>query len=228
MIKNAKIIKTHDGSDTLFVPHLNETYHSIHGSLQESKHVYIQNGLSYFSEQNNHINPIHILEIGFGTGLNAALALEFSIQHKINIHYETIEPFPLSWDLLKKFNFGIINQKILLFLENQHQSDAWSSAVQVDELFSFTKHKTSLEDFVSSNLFDVVFFDCFAPNKQPSVWSTENFQKLSNMIKNEGVLVTYCAQGEVRRRMMSSGFEVNRIPGPPKKREMIRAIKRNN
>lgn len=228
MNENAKIIKTHDGSDTLFVPHLNETYHSIHGALQESKHVYIQSGLSYFSEQNNHINPIHILEIGFGTGLNAALALEFSIQHKINIHFETIEPFPLSWDLLKNFNFGISNHKLLLFLENQHQSDAWSSVVHVDEFFLFTKHKTSLENFASSHKFNIVFFDCFAPNKQPSVWSTENFTKLSKMMNNEGVLVTYCAQGEVRRRMLYSGFEVNRIQGPPKKREMIRAIKRSN
>lgn len=217
-----EIVKTRDGSNTLFVPELDETYHSSHGAIQESLHVFIRNGLNFQSA----LNDISVLEVGFGTGLNAFLSFIESIQTNRKITYTTLEPYPLEWDVVSKLNYMdlIFNAKYSDFYQKIH-SCAWESFLEISSNFYIKKQKLKLQDVVFDNEFDVIYFDAFAPRVQPDIWTEQIFASMYKALRLDGVLVTYCAKGSVKRALKHVGFELQSIPGPPGKREMSRAIK---
>ena len=215
---NIKVIDTHDGSKSLFLPEMNETYHSKFGAITESKHVFIRSGYQFVEA-----DEISIFEVGFGTGLNVFLTyLEQQKDHR-KIYFETIEKYPLPDEVIEQINIFENPQEKELFAR-LHRS-GWEKQVALNENFILCKRQADLSDYQSDRKFDLVYFDAFAPNKQAEMWSEEIFQKMYDLLKEKGVLVTYSAKGSVRRTMQAVGFTVERIPGPPGKREMLRAMK---
>lgn len=216
------IEETEDGSHTLYVPDLNEHYHSTHGAIQESNHIYINAGLKYLSKQN-----ISVLEIGFGTGLNAYLTLLESNKSKVNIDYWGLESRPLSSCITNRINYPYLLQQDRVLFDDLHECE-WGSLNIISAQFSLCKLKidiTSPELFSVSGMFDVIYYDAFAPDKQEKVWAIEIFDFLFKHTSKGGVLVTYCAKGEIRRRLQQVGYRVERLSGPKGKREILRAIK---
>lgn len=218
------IYSTGDGSDTLYVPVLDEYYHSAKGALNESLHVFINTGFRSFSEFNN----LNILEVGFGTGLNCVLTLLESKKHAARVLYDTLEPYPLDRDLVLKLNYGSIinNKNIEQWLKMLHDAEQ-NKWLFLNGLFSFRKRKCKIQDVeLQDNYYDLVYYDAFGPRAQPNMWNVENFRKIYISMNNGGVLVTYCAKGQVRRDMQKAGFMVERLPGAPGKREMLKAVKK--
>lgn len=225
-MNNLQFVPTKDNSLTIFNPELNETYHSIHGAITESKHVFIKNGLQYFFENNNS-SSIRVLEIGFGTGLNALLSYLFCIDQQKSLHYISYEPFPLSSEIVKQINYpqqlnGSIDDENFFLKLHSEKNNSYTSSNFVIDIKVVESH---YQQSSISGKSDIIFFDAFAPNKQPEMWLPEVFSKCYNELNNSGILVTYCAKGEVKRTLKSVGFKVETLPGPPGKREMIRAIK---
>ncbi len=213
---------TADGSATISVEELDVTYHSIHGALQESKHVFLQAGLKDYLKSYN--GEVAILEMGLGTGLNALLTCQYAIDHKVPIYYEAIEKYPLTKEELAQLNYAQLIEGAGAMLNTIH-STAFSQTVSINEFFTFKKVQEDLLDYHSDQLFDIIYYDAFAPTAQPELWTVEVFQKLYERLKDRGTLVTYCAKGQVRRNMQSAGFKTEQLPGPPRKREMLRAAK---
>lgn len=214
---------TADGSHTLFVPELNETYHSIHGAIQESQHVFIKNGLYYFRDK----ETIDILEIGFGTGLNTLLTLLSIENSSQKVNYVSLEKFPLSNELAQQLNYPTqlkINAAQTALFNHLHTCK-WNTNTPISNNFNLLKIEEDLADFQTTTTFDIIYFDAFAPEKQAELWTAEIFLKIYDFLKPKGILVTYCAKGVVKRTIKSIGFQVETLPGPPGKREMIRAVK---
>ncbi|MCH7409733.1 tRNA (5-methylaminomethyl-2-thiouridine)(34)-methyltransferase MnmD [Belliella sp. DSM 111904] len=226
MSKEIKIITTEDGSHSLFLPELNETYHSFHGAYRESIHVFMLYGLETWEMRHPGAKPIRIFEVGFGTGLNAWLALVWAEQNKIPVLYHTIEPYPLEESVYSQLNYTDIDPMIMHFKPyfNALHEASWNEGVVVSEFFNMKKEQTTLQD-VALYPADVVFFDAFAPNKQPELWSKEMLDKVVDSMNPEGVFTTYCAMGQLKRDLKSLGMEVETLPGPPGKKEMTRAVK---
>jgi len=226
--RHAEFATTADGSFTLYVPDVDEHYHSMNGAVQESQHVYLAAGLSHYI-QTNHLIPnscekepqveIQLLEFGFGTGLNAFLTALEAEKQKIKIHYTALEKYPLSEEITNQLNYSTVD---LLLFRKIHQSE-WGIPVQIRPYFILQKLRVDFNTFDFPKRYDVVYYDAFAPDKQPEVWSQELFDKLFSSMKAGGILTTYCAKGSVRRMMQQSGFIVERIPGASGKREMLRA-----
>lgn len=212
---------TADGSDTLFSAEMDESYHSVNGAAQESRHVYIDAGLRQVRTKS-----IRIFEIGFGTGLNALLTWGEAQKSDLDIVYEAIEAFPVSMEQIQCLNYGTLEPALPAeAFMNLHQSP-WDKPVQLAEgRFSLLKRWGDFTSLKLEETYDLIYFDAFAPDKQPEMWEEAHFRKIINSLNDEGILVTYCAKGEVRRRLQRSGFQVERIPGPPGKREMLRARK---
>jgi tRNA U34 5-methylaminomethyl-2-thiouridine-forming methyltransferase MnmC len=213
---------TADGSHTIHIPEMGVTYHSNHGAIAESLHVYIDAGLNYLLE-NQKFPVLNILEMGFGTGLNALLSLQWGKQNSIPIHYTSIETDPLNQEEYTALNYGS-------FLNMSHEllalHDAeWNLAIKINEHFSLEKQRIDLREFESPKKFHCVFFDAFSPVEQPELWTTEIFKKLYTMLVPGAILVTYCSKSAVRTAMQEAGFRVTKIPGPRGKREMVRAIR---
>jgi tRNA U34 5-methylaminomethyl-2-thiouridine-forming methyltransferase MnmC len=212
------IITTRDGSNTLFNRSLNATYHSVYGAVAESKHVFIQNGLRTQSERPD----INILEFGFGTGLNAFLAYLFALNLEKSVIYTGIEAFPIDIGVARKLDYPYylaFPEEGDIFLR-MHEEDSFSSG-------SFTFNKiVSPTDILVGSVYDCIFYDAFAPGAQPDLWDQSVFEVLFSITSKGGCLVTYCAQGDVRRRLIFAGYEVERISGPPGKREMLRAVRK--
>lgn len=211
---------TSDGSHTLYMPDMDEHYHSVNGAIQESEHVFIEAGLHRLSKK-----EIRVLEIGFGTGLNAFLTLLDSMQTDVNITYYSMELYPLDTALVQNLNYG----KVLCAGEEDlfmalHEAP-WNQSASITPNFTLHKMKGDCSQAELPNEIDLVYFDAFAPDKQPEMWNQELFNKLYFRMNAGGILTTYCAKGAVRRTMKESGFSVERIPGPPGKREMLRATK---
>lgn len=220
-----QIITTKDGSHSIYLPYLNEHYHSIHGAIQESQHVFIRNGLDYFL---SHRSEICILEIGFGTGLNAFLSCIRSLEFaSAKIEYTGLETYPLSEGIIEKLNYADLiepkNQSQLIF-QKLHRA-SWNVATPLTQHFKLYKIQQSVQAFQLIENYHLIYFDAFAPDKQAEMWTSEIFQKLFMGLKPGGMLVTYCAKGVVKRTLKSVGFTVETLQGPPGKREMIRAIK---
>jgi len=219
---------TADGSFTLYVPDLDEHYHSMNGAVQESLHVYIAAGLLYYLRANDRFNKtgaqepqaeIHLLEFGFGTGLNAYLTALEAEKQKIKIRYVALEKFPLSQEITSRLNYSRENPALF---QHIHQSE-WENPVPITPYFILQKSAVDFAGFDFPDRYDVVYFDAFAPDKQPEVWSRDLFDKLYSAMNPSGVLTTYCAKGSIRRMLQQAGFTVERIPGASGKREMLRA-----
>jgi len=216
-----EIIKTLDGSTTIHLKEWNECYHSKHGAIQEAKHVFIKNGLSLFED-----NPVSILEIGFGTGLNAFITFLEANQKNQIIDYTGVEAYPVNADEVLSMNYVSeleANQFEEIF-KKMHECD-WNQKNEISPNYSLTKRKQFFDEIDDFEIFDLIYFDAFGYRVQPELWSTEIFQKMYNSLKPNGVLVTYAARGVVKRSMIEVGFTVEKLAGPPGKREMFRAVK---
>ncbi|WP_433812974.1 tRNA (5-methylaminomethyl-2-thiouridine)(34)-methyltransferase MnmD [Flavobacterium johnsoniae] len=217
-----EIIKTLDGSTTIHLEEWNESYHSKHGAIQEAKHVFIMNGLSLFEN-----NPVSIMEIGFGTGLNAFITFLESENKNQKIDYVGVEGYPVNAEEVLAMNY-VEELEALEFrniFEEMHKSE-WDEKIEISSRFSLTKRKQFFDEINDLEIFDLIYFDAFGYRVQPELWSTEIFQKMYNSLKPNGVLVTYAARGVVKRSMISVGFTVEKLAGPPGKREMFRAFKK--
>ncbi|MCF8335921.1 MAG: tRNA (5-methylaminomethyl-2-thiouridine)(34)-methyltransferase MnmD [Bacteroidales bacterium] len=220
MKPETRIILTEDGSHTLYVDSLGEYYHSVYGAIQESNHVFIWNGLSSIRRQD-----IVVLEVGFGTGLNALLTYISGKKNKIKIQYDAIELFPLETSLVKKLNFTrFLDMDNPQLLRDLHTLP-WNQIHALSDIFTLYKILQDFNHFIPEQKYHVVYFDAFAPDKQPEMWSEKNFAKLFHAMETEGVLVTYCAKGAIKRTLQRVGFGVELLNGPPGKHEMIRAVK---
>ena len=221
---NLKIIQTSDGSDTIYNSELNETYHSLHGSINESSVVYIKNGIEFYLGKKRKKN-IRILEIGFGTGLNFLLTHVFFEKRKEKILYHTLEPFPLSNGIVKKLNYvKKVGDQYSDIFQLSHSTDP-DKIIDITDRIKFIKSKISLEDVNLQDKYDIIFYDAFAPSKQPSMWERKNLEKIYSHMNYDSVLVTYCSSGQFKRDLKSIGFKVDVLPGPKGKKEMVRAIK---
>ncbi|MEI6184591.1 MAG: tRNA (5-methylaminomethyl-2-thiouridine)(34)-methyltransferase MnmD [Bacteroidota bacterium] len=220
---NTELVITEDGSHTIYLPDLQVTYHSTHGSIQESNHVFINAGLEYIAANQN--KPIRIFEMGLGTGLNALLTGKWTVENNIAVDYVAIELFPLPKLEVDALNYVSILHDVQGFFSQIHNAE-WGKEVIISPLFKFLKLNTSLLNYTPTEKFNLIYFDAFAPLIQPELWTTEVFIALYNLLNNGGVLTTYCSKSDVRRSMMAAGFTVEKIPGPPGKREMVRAMKK--
>ena len=226
MSSNVKIITTEDGSHSLYHEELQETYHSFHGAYRESIHVFMIYGLDSWLARNPRKFPIRIFEVGFGTGLNAWLALVWAEQNQVPVLYHSIEPFPIGKEVYSQLNYIEHDHGIWHFhkyFEALHEAP-WNEGGPVSEYFNFKKDITTLEE---AQLYpsDIVFFDAFAPSKQPELWTKETLEKVTSAMRPGGLFTTYSAKGQLRRDLKELGLEVEILPGPPGKKEMTRAWK---
>ena len=218
-----KIIITDDGSTTIHLPDLDEQYHSKHGAIQEAYHVFVNTGLEYLLKQLQP-NPLKILEIGFGTGLNAFITLLEADKNKIPISFTGVEAYPISSLEIEKLNYPLLLNSTEAYFKKLHQSE-WEKQIRISNHFSILKRKQFFSEITDKNNFHLIYFDAFGARVQPELWTEQIFKKMYTALKKGGVLVTYSAKGSVRRAMQTVGFEVERLPGPPGKREMLRARK---
>ncbi|MHA7943297.1 tRNA (5-methylaminomethyl-2-thiouridine)(34)-methyltransferase MnmD [Formosa sp. 3Alg 14/1] len=221
-----KIITTADGSSTIYLPDLDETYHSRHGAIQEALHVFITSGLDYWSDKYPEKQELSVLEIGFGTGLNAFLTCLHAESLHCKIKYTGVEAYPVTSEHLQHINYS---KEILSGTQesvfNTLHDVSWEVMHDITSKFSLLKQEKTFNDITDEALYDLVFFDAFGPRVQPELWGEAVFKIMYKALKPGGVLVTYSAQGNARRAMQTVGFLVDRIPGPPGKREMLRANK---
>ncbi len=219
---SVQIIHTADGSNSLYSSGIDETYHSIHGAIQESNHIFIDAALRKLFGK----SEIRIFEVGFGTGLNALLTALEAEQIKINIHYTTVELYPVEPDLALQLNYAdFLKHKNAVTVFETIQRAEWNTTVRVSECFRIQKMKADFTTYRCDGGYDLVYFDAFSPEKQPEMWTPEIFEMLYSVCNAGAVLTTYCAKGSVRRALKEAGFAVERIPGPPGKREILRAKK---
>lgn len=216
-----ELIVTADGSHTIFVPEMNEQYHSVNGAITESEYVYIDKGFRFCQV----INPT-VFEVGFGTGLNCLRTLAGATSSRRHTKYITIEKYPLEKELIQKLNYESLVPGAAGFWEKIHLAP-WNEATKISEFFTLKKLNADLLDyqFENGDKADVVYFDAFGPDKQPEMWTLAVFSAIFNITSENGIFVTYSAKGEVRRQLAACGFVMERLPGPPGKNEMLRGIK---
>ncbi len=225
--RTLKIIPTADGSTSIFWEELNETYHSLHGATQESRHVYIEAGLEYLLSKKQHIN---ILEVGLGTGLNVLLSLEFALKNPdVSIQLTSLEPLPLPQEVLDNLDFAgtfspPFSTKLPSFWQQIHTCLPDQKCYCLPN-FEFRKLHQKLEDFESSEVFDLIYYDAFAPSKQPEMWELDNLQKIGRLTVSDGILVTYSSSGKFRKNLTLAGFSIEKLKGPVGKKEMVRGYK---
>jgi tRNA U34 5-methylaminomethyl-2-thiouridine-forming methyltransferase MnmC len=206
-----ELLLTKDGSHTIAIPGMNVTYHSTHGAIQESMHVFIQAGLKNIPTEN-----IRIFEMGFGTGLNALLTWQYATANNKKIYYYSVEQFPLTIKEAEGLNYDAT-------FTTQLHTAAWDKDVELDTHFTLHKSHSSLLTSVPTTTFHLIYFDAFAPDVQPELWTQSVFEKLYTLLEPGGIFVTYCCKGIVRRAMQAAGFKTEKLPGPPGKREILRA-----
>ncbi|GHC55362.1 tRNA (5-methylaminomethyl-2-thiouridine)(34)-methyltransferase MnmD [Ulvibacter litoralis] len=218
-----EFLTTGDGSVTIHLPEWDEQYHSKHGAIAEAIHVFIKTGLHHYISLFPQ-KPISILEIGFGTGLNAFLTLQEAVSQNLQISYTGVEAYPIQASEIPQLNYaGLLAASETDFL-TLHTSP-WEEASEVNSNFKLTKRKQFFSEIKESETYDLIYFDAFGARVQPELWTEAIFEKMYKALLPDGVLVTYAAKGSVRRAMQAVGFEVERLPGPPGKREMLRATK---
>lgn len=215
-----QIVTTSDGSHTIFVPELNEHYHSIHGAVQESTFIFINNGFETCKA-----DPINIFEVGFGTGLNALLTALKSIPGQRVVNYTSIEKYPLEEEIVKGLNHYIFAGEGGSTLFNSIHQSPWNEWITISKNFNLKKINGDFTACRQSGMYDLIYFDAFGPDKQPEMWTSKMFALIASITKINGIFVTYSAKGEVKRNLKACGFEVALLPGPPGKRQMIRAVK---
>jgi tRNA U34 5-methylaminomethyl-2-thiouridine-forming methyltransferase MnmC len=215
-----QIISTYDGSHTIYVPELDEHYHSIHGAVQESRYIFINNGFDICNA-----NPLNIFEVGFGTGLNTLLTAIKSRVGVKEVNYTSIEKYPITKKFINSLNHHYFAGKEGIEIYNLIHSSAWNITVKICKNFNLKKIKGDFTAEPPTGRYDLIYFDAFGPDKQPEMWTREMFEGISAVTNKNGLLVTYSAKGEVKRNLKACGFDVTLLPGPPGKREIIRAVK---
>lgn len=216
-----EIIRTKDGSTTIHIKDWDECYHSKHGAIQEAQHVFIKNGLALYQNQS-----VSILEIGFGTGLNAFITYLESKKLGLEINYVGVEAYPISISELSAMNYvSELNADDKNAIFNLFHESNWEEKVVIDPFFTITKRQQFFEEITDCEQYDLIYFDAFGYRVQPDLWSTSIFKKMHTALRPGGKLVTYAARGVVKRSMIEVGFTVEKLPGPPGKREMFRATK---
>ena len=216
-----EIIITDDGSTTIRIPEWDENYHSTHGAIQEAKHVFIKNGLDLFQNQDS----ISILEIGFGTGLNAFITFLETI-NKEKVNYVGVEAYPISQEEIAQMNYvsELDSEMYQEIFDKMHSCD-WEKQETISENFHLTKRKQFFQDIEDKNQFDLIYFDAFGFPLQPELWSEVIFKKMYDALLPKGTLVTYACRSSIKNAMLSVGFSIEKLPGAPGKREMLRATK---
>ncbi len=217
-----EIITTLDGSTTIHLPEWNESYHSKHGAIQEAYHVFIKNGLSLFEGKS-----VSVLEIGFGTGLNAFITYLESQKNNQSIDYVGVEAYPIAFEEALQMNYATelnLHNEIQLF--NRMHECNWEEKHTLSNTFSLTKRQQFFQDISDENTFDLIYFDAFGFRVQPELWSVAIFEKMFKSLKTNGVLVTYACRSSIKNAMKEVGFTVEKLPGAPGKREMLRGIKK--
>jgi tRNA U34 5-methylaminomethyl-2-thiouridine-forming methyltransferase MnmC len=227
-----EIIITSDGSSTIHLPDWDEQYHSKHGAIQEAYHVFIKYGLHHYydtkcnSESSKNNLELSILEIGFGTGLNAFITLLESEKINQKINYNGVEGYPISKEEMDQLNYAEqLNTTDSVSLFNKIHNAIWEEKSQITKLFALTKYEKFFNDIDDVDKYNIIYFDAFGARVQPELWTESIFGKMYSALKPNGILVTYSAKGSVRRAMIAVGFSVEKLPGPPGKREMLRATK---
>ncbi|MEO9965728.1 MAG: tRNA (5-methylaminomethyl-2-thiouridine)(34)-methyltransferase MnmD [Reichenbachiella sp.] len=222
-----KLIETGDGSSSLLIPEMNETYHSTHGAVTESEYVFLKMGLEYFRQVNPGKGDVRIFEVGFGTGLNVWLTALASEENEYSIDYASLEKFPLRPQLVEQLNYGKLKKdsRSNKLFEMIHQA-GWEKRTRVTDNFSLTKIEADIVDVdLPEKSFDIIYFDAFAPSRQPEMWSREVLTKMHTLLDVGGIFVTYCAQGQFKRDLKEAGFVTEELDGPPGKKEMTRGTK---
>lgn len=216
-----QILITQDGSTTIHLPELNESYHSKHGAIQEAYHVFIKSGFELFSQES-----ISILEIGFGTGLNAFITFLEAQKNNKTIDYVGVEAYPVALEEAMLMNYvSELNSSDKNEMFNEMHICTWEEKHKISQTFCLTKRKQLFEDITDENCFDLIYFDAFGFTVQPNLWNEIIFAKMYKSLKSGGVLVTYACRTSIKNAMLSSGFSVEKLPGAPGKREMLRATK---
>lgn len=225
MNEEKQLFVTDDGSKTYYLPQFNEYYHSHHGAIQEARHVFLKQGFDLFRDR----SELSILEVGLGSGLNAFLTAIEAEKAQISVHYTALEAFPLNPEEAKNLDYAqqIEGGNYQKFFDAIHSSE-WENDQQLATHFTIRKIKTELQNLqVPDQSIDLIYFDAFGPRVQPELWTLEIFQQLNRLLKPGGTFVTYCAKGQVKRDLKAAGFTVETLPGPPGKREMVRARSMN-
>ena len=219
MQKDLSIVLTSDGSQTIRNNVTGDTYHSVHGAIQESSHVFIKHGLEYFIRTFPEKKVIRIFEVGLGTALNAWLTLQYVKDLKVQVEYVALEPYPLEKEIYSNLNYGEDRETLLRFHEC-----SWNTPVEFSNYFKFTKHSEKIElAELHTAMFNVIYYDAFAPKSQPEMWSKEILEKIRSSMALPGIFVTYCAKGQVKRDLKELKLKVENPEGPPGKRSMLRA-----
>lgn len=222
-MKTNELFTTSDGSHSLLSAEFEVPYHSRHGAIGETQHVFIDAGL----KSKHDLEHVSILDIGFGTGLNAYMSFLERAAMGVAIYYEAVEAYPIDLSVAKSLNYALqLHADNTPFLKMHELS--WSIEHPLGEGFVFQKKQKTFQDFNSTHLFDVIYYDAFAPNAQPELWEVDILAKMYSLLNESGVLVTYCAQGQFKRNLKSAGFSIEALPGPTGKREMTRARKVSN
>ncbi len=221
MYKDIQFILTKDGSHTLYIPELDEYYHSIHGAINESVHVFLKAGFSHHPLLN-----IRVLEIGFGTGLNTILTMTRSAEENRTVTYHTVELNPLPVDIINRLNYPQLLKGTSKEIFVKIHDIPWNTEQEITSSFKLKKILTDIQDYKPAGRYDLVYFDAFAPDKQPEMWKQDILLKIYNMMDEGGILTTYSSKGGIKRKFENCGFHVEKIPGPPGKREMLRCLKK--
>ncbi|MFQ3341269.1 MAG: tRNA U34 5-methylaminomethyl-2-thiouridine-forming methyltransferase MnmC [Flavobacteriaceae bacterium] len=217
-------IITDDGSSTIYIEGLKESYHSKHGAVVESDYIYLKQGLEHWTSKYPN-KACRILELGYGTGLMAYLTAQFSESNQKEIKYTSLEAYPLTSIELNELNYEKYFEKSPVLLFKEFSTLSWEELHKVTPCFSFTKKVVKFEYFSVNDQYDIIFYDAFGSHAQPELWTYDCMKKCYDLIAVQGVWVSYCAKGSVRRDLEEIGFEVSRLPGPPGKREMLRGVK---
>lgn len=217
-----KIIVTNDGSVTIHLDEWNESYHSKHGAIQEAYHVFIKNGLDNFKDE----SKVSILEIGFGTGLNSFITFLEHKKRNLNIEYVGVEAYPISTEEVDQLNYvdELKASEYKSVFSLMHESK-WEDEIKMDSTFTLTKRKQLFQDIIDKEKYNLIYFDAFGFRVQPELWDESIFKKMYDALLSNGILVTYACRSSIKKAMLSVGFQVEKLPGAPGKREMLRAIK---
>ncbi len=222
MYKDIQLKITKDGSHTLYLPELDEHYHSIHGAVNESVHVFLKEGFSYYPS-----TDVRILEIGFGTGLNAILTMIRAEEEDRTVTYHSVDIHPLPLEIIRRLNYpGLFEGTYQDKFRKIHEV-TWNTEHKITPSFRLKKILADIQDYKLTGAYHVVYFDAFAPNKQPELWTQEIFMKIFGAMTADSILTTYSSKSEVKKRLIKCGFLVEKIPGPPGKREMLRCLKKS-
>jgi tRNA U34 5-methylaminomethyl-2-thiouridine-forming methyltransferase MnmC len=217
-----EIIITKDGSSSIYIPELDETYHSKFGAIQEAKHVFIKNGLDLFESD----SEISILEIGFGTGLNALITMLEAERRNLNINYVGVEAYPIALDEIAQLNYveQLEASDKKADFEKMHATN-WEEEIAINSNFKLTKRKQFFAEITDVNTYDLIYFDAFGFTVQPELWNEAIFEIMYKSLKNRGILTTYACRTSIKNAMQHAGFQTLKLPGAPGKREMLRALK---